>query len=349
MVIGDATKLTLAQARKKAKTELAKVELGQDPQGEKKAERKIGTFKAIAEEFIEHQSPKRRAATIDYHKRYLLNHCRALHGLKPDEIRRPEIASVLKSISKAYGPHAADGARSHLSSMFSWAIAEGLCGETYTNPVIGTNKQAPEPKSDDVTPGRDLADVEIAEIWLKGDGDFGRIVKLLFLTGSRRTEMASLAWDEVSDDTISLSGSRTKNHLRHDIPLSDMAREVIGERPEDRRFVFGKIDTGYSGFSKSKAELDAKLKGVAPWRLHDIRHTVSTRMHELGVEPHIIEACLNHISGARAGIAGRYNHARYSEQKAAALTLWANELSVILAKARGDNVERLHKRPRGRG
>ena len=43
----------------------------------------------------------------------------------------------------------------------------------------------------------------LTEIWLKGDGDFGRIVKLLFLTGSRRTEMASLAWDEVSDDTIS--------------------------------------------------------------------------------------------------------------------------------------------------
>ena len=52
MTIGSANKLTLPQARSAAKGELAKVELGQDPQGEKKAERAIGTFKSVAEEFI---------------------------------------------------------------------------------------------------------------------------------------------------------------------------------------------------------------------------------------------------------------------------------------------------------
>ena len=69
-------------------------------------------------------------------------------------------------------------------------------------------------------------------------------------------------------------------------------------------------------------------------------------MSELGVEPHIVEACLNHVSGAaKSGIAGRYNHAKYNPQKRAALSLWASEIAVILARASGDNVERLHKRP----
>jgi hypothetical protein len=46
-------------------------------------------------------------------------------------------------------------------------------------------------------------------------------------------------------------------------------------------------------------------------------------MHELGVEPHIVEAVLNHISGHKAGVAGTYNHALYASPKRAALALWA--------------------------
>jgi hypothetical protein len=57
--------------------------------------------------------------------------------------------------------------------------------------------------------------------------------------------------------------------------------------------------------------------------VHDLRRTVSTGMHELGVEPHIVEAVLNHISGHKAGVAGTYNHALYASPKRAALALWA--------------------------
>jgi hypothetical protein len=37
-------------------------------------------------------------------------------------------------------------------------------------------------------------------------------------------------------------------------------------------------------------------------------------MAELGVPPHIIEAVLNHISGHKAGVAGIYNRARYTDE-----------------------------------
>jgi hypothetical protein len=70
-------------------------------------------------------------------------------------------------------------------------------------------------------------------------------------------------------------------------------------------------------------------------------------MSELGVEPHIVEAVLNHVSGYRAGVAGVYNKAAYLEPKTAALKLWANHLAVVLAQASGANVSRLHDRKRG--
>jgi hypothetical protein len=62
-------------------------------------------------------------------------------------------------------------------------------------------------------------------------------------------------------------------------------------------------------------------------------------MHEkVGVEPHIVEAVLNHISGAKAGVAERYNHAAYNPQKRDALERWQNHVKVLAAKASGANV-----------
>ena len=342
-VIGDADLITPAQARAKAKTELAKVELGGDPQGDKKAKRSIGTFKSIAQDFIAHQEAKgRRPNTIYATRLYLENYCKTLHALRPDEIGRGEIATVLGSIAKAYGPVSADRARAALSSCFAWAIGEGLCPEGYNNPVAGTNT-----KSDGKPRGRALDGAELAAIWnAAGADDFGRIIKLLILTGCRRNEIAKLEWAEVQDDLISLPEERTKNHLRFDVPLTDFARSLIGQR-QPRKYVFGRYSTseGFGGFSKAKEQLDAKLgDSVKPWRLHDLRHSVSSMLHqEIGIEPHIVEAVLNHISGARGGVAGRYNHAAYNAQKRAALEQWESHVKVLAAKASGANITSLKR------
>src|SRR5262249_6870121 len=103
-------------------------------------------------------------------------------------------------------------------------------------------------------------------------------------------------------------------------------------------YVFGIGGNGYSGWSKSKETLDARIAGngaIPAWRLHDLRRTVSTRMHEdLAIPPHIVEAVLNHISGHRAGVAGVYNKATYAKEKATALTRWAEHLSAIVGGER---------------
>jgi integrase len=73
--------------------------------------------------------------------------------------------------------------------------------------------------------------------------------------------------------------------------------------------IFGVGKGGYSGWSKAKAALDrriseARAKPIVTWRLHDLRRTAATGMAEAGIQPHIIEAVLNHVSGHKAGVAG---------------------------------------------
>ena len=62
-------------------------------------------------------------------------------------------------------------------------------------------------------------------------------------------------------------------------------------------------------------------------------------MGDLGVQPHIVEAVLNHISGHKRGVAGTYNRSVYAKEKKAALDTWASHLSALIAGA--GNVRRL--------
>src|SRR5207244_3794340 len=108
------------------------------------------------------------------------------------------------------GPIAATRARAALSAMYAWAVGQGIANE---NPVIGTNRPA-EPRSRD----RVLSDSDLAEIWAAcQDDDYGRIVRLLMLTGQRRNEIGGMAWSELDLDqgTWCISGARTKNKRSH--------------------------------------------------------------------------------------------------------------------------------------
>ena len=141
-ITADARVVDPAQAKVWAKGLLAKVALGEDPQGEKKAARATDTFKKIADEFVEHQRSKGRRANTIYATELYLNRCSSLHPLKLADIGRGQVASALKAMGKAHGPVSADRARAALSSCFASAVGEGLAPDLWSNPVAGTNTQA---------------------------------------------------------------------------------------------------------------------------------------------------------------------------------------------------------------
>jgi len=156
--------------------------------------------------------------------------------------------------------------------------------------------------------------------------------------GQRRDEIGSLRWFEINFDkaVISLPPERTKNSRPHDVPLTDAALSILKARPRlaGQEYVFTTGANGYRGWSNNKVTLDGRIGTIAPWRLHDLRRTCATRMADIGVLPHIIEACLNHVSGHKAGVAGTYNRSTYEKEKRHALNLWAEYLASIVAGER---------------
>jgi integrase len=327
--LGSAEVLTAEQARAAAKTALAKVALGQDPQGDKAAQREADkTFAAVVEDFLQAKNGTIRPSSYGETARYLTgSYFKPLHAMPFDQIARRDVAARLLAISRENGRTAAARARSAISELYSWGMGQGLAG---SNPVSGTLKpKAGKPRD------RVLSDQELAAMWREvGGNEFGRIVRLLILTGARRTEVGGMTWQEVNFDkaTWTLPAARAKNDHEHVLPLGETALDIIKSTPRKvgHQNLFGPRAAGFTAWHHGKKAIDARLGDrVGPWILHDLRRTAATRMCDLGVAPHIVEQILNHRSGHRAGIVGVYNHSRYEREVKAAVELWDKHIRTI--------------------
>jgi hypothetical protein len=70
----------------------------------------------------------------------------------------------------------------------------------------------------------------------------------------------------------------------------------------------------------------------------------ATGMADLGIQPHVIEAVLNHVSGHKAGVAGIITGALMPNEKRAAMDQWAVHIQVIIAQSQGANVTKLERK-----
>jgi len=321
----------IESARTKACIIQARAQLGEDEIAKREARRSTvkRTLGQLIERFLE---AKREDMSETYYRdncRYLREYWAPLHDHSVAHIKRVDAVNVLDDIADKHGKATADRARSALSSFFSWALDR--VPNLEANPLIAIKNRA-NGKRD-----RALNDGELRKVWRASadTGEHGTIVRLLILTGQRKSEIADLQWSEIDFDKrqIVLPAARVKNKREHIVPLSDEALHVLQSMHvvADRDFVFGEGRKGFQGWSKSKAALDAKLRRMKPWRVHDLRRSVVTGLNEHGIAPpHIIEAVVNHVSGSRGGIAGIYNKAQYSEERREALDAWGCHVAKVV-------------------
>jgi integrase len=255
-------------------------------------------------------------------------------------ITRLEVVGIVDAIAIRQGLVAADRARIALSGFYAWSVERSFC---HHNPTLNISPRAQISARDRV-----LTEAELVEVWSAcNDNDHGRIVRLLILTGQRRQEIGDLMWTELNfeERQIELPAARVKNGKAHLVPLSDQALTTLAdvEHREGRDFIFGRGEGGFSGWSKAKAELDARIaaarkaavvkRPMLPWVLHDLRRSFVTHINENKIAPpHVVEAIVNHISGHLAGVAGTYNKALYLEERRSALKTWGQHFATLIQR-----------------
>ena len=221
VTLGTTDTLDPEEARRRAKSVLGAVHNGDDPQARKAEARARAsiTLGTVAANYLERFAAERlRPKTLAETRRYLTVSWKPLHPLGLNDIDRRAVAVRLSEIARENGPIAANRARVALSAFFNWAMREGLSDG---NPVIGTNRAADERSRDRV-----LSDEELAAIWgACRDDDFGRIVRLLILTGQRREEVGGMTVERVGSlredsGAFPATAPRTAERMRSPSPHS---------------------------------------------------------------------------------------------------------------------------------
>jgi integrase len=320
---------------------LSAIKRGTDPHEEARKRRQAISLSKLIEAYLAHQQHAVKPGSLKELRRHLLVNARPLHRRLAVELDRRDIVELLQKLAER-APTQSNRTRSSLSAMFAWGMKAGYVP---TNPIIATFKPSEERSRDRV-----LSDAELVWVWqcTESAGDYGRIVRLALLTGGRRSEISGMREGELlrHDDggiTWTLPAERSKNGLPHELILPPWIALCVPPRTKARHarhgdtsgLLFGEGAEGFNNWRKRKIWLDQRLKdaghSMPKWVLHDLRRTLVTKLNDLGIEPHVIEALVNHTSGAaRKGVAGVYNKSAYAPQKRTALVLWADHVRSLV-------------------
>jgi integrase len=317
--LGPYPAFDLKQARDAAAKILRAVAEGRSPH-----QRQAGSVEDAVAQFLQRHGKSYRPKSRSEAERLLRLYVVDKWGRrKLDEVTRADVRAMLDGIE---APVAANRIHGMVRKFFNWAVENDLIA---ISPIAGIRTPHDEKSRDRV-----LTDDELRAVWNAADkaGIFGSILKLLILSGQRRSEVGGMAWAELNLDAglWTLPRERTKNDRQHEIPLSRQAVAIIKELPRiSDRYVFSlNTKTPFNGF-KTKERFGAAVN-IAPWTIHDLRRTAASGMAKLGVSLPVIEKVLNHTSGSFAGIVGVYQRHEFTEEKRAALQQWADHVERLV-------------------
>jgi integrase len=205
--------------------------------------------------------------------------------------------------------------RTTAAAMYAWGIEHG---HVRTNPFAGVKLAKPPVKERFLSPSEAarLLDVITAR---ESEGNMhpamADAVRLLILTGARKTEVCSLKWSEVDFErrVITLPPERTKaggqNGIRH-IRLSDPALLILHRRHESKglesEFVFQSTRGQGPIVGLRKPYIAAReAAGLGGVRIHDLRHSFASFLIADGASLYLVSKMLGHAS---ARTTERYAH-----------------------------------------
>jgi integrase len=123
-------------------------------------------------------------------------------------------------------------------------------------------------------------------------------ISFLLLTGARWSEMANLAWCDLSIDESWWRLIDPKNRTPVTFPLSGVACEILNARPKEGKYVFpSRIKDGHIKDARSVMDKISAAGGVRVTP-HDLRRTFRAIAGECKIELYRTKLLMNHkISG----------------------------------------------------
>jgi integrase len=343
----------LAEARKRVADDRYLASQGVDPVQHDRARKQAalnkseGTLNAVADRYLDLAAAKLRSKA--YYENTLARHILPKLGERfIGEIKRSEIAAVLDHVEQKSGAAAADAAKRVLNALMNWYQDRS----EFTNPMARMRARL---KPIDRARTHIPSDAEIRAIWIAaGDeriGIYGQVIRLLILTGARKSEAAGLRRSEIEnmlDNGIEyrvwkLPAARSKNRQAVVRPLSAAALEIIedqpiiGDDPCGPVFTVDGRSSATMNYMEKKRLLD-QIAGVHGWVPHDLRRTFRSMCSRLRIAAEVGERLLGH---SRPLLDRTYNQHSFLAEMQEATNKVAAEIERIVSGKKGGKVIRL--------
>lgn len=316
--IGTYPAWSVAAARDKALALKKRVQDGGDPVIEEKIRREALTFSKLVERYMANHGKKIRSAA-EYQQLLDKDVIPRIGERRVDEITRPEVGALLDDVAKR-APIVANRVMSVISSVFGWAVSEGLAMD---NPARGLKKRGTEKAR-----ARHLDNEEVGALWTglsETAPRYADLVRLVLLLGARPGEVAGMTREEIDlgNALWRLPAERVKTKTAHTLPLVGEALAIVTRLCEGKRagHLFS-TTKGKAPTSQDLAKAFERTRGVLKESAtpHDLRRTAATIMSRLEIDRLTIAYVLNHQSTVKATVTGStYDRHDFLPQKKRAL------------------------------
>lgn len=343
--------MTTEEAREEARRALAQAAMGGDPQGVKADRRAEMTVRELCELYMAEGTATKKETTLRIDRIRIKRHINPRIGMmKVTDVARGDIQRLMIDIGngrirKDASPHTRGGKSAAartvglLGGIFNFAAERGFVEE---NPVKGVKRYRDNRRD------RFLSPVELARLGdvlteLEKDGADPRhvaIIRLLALTGARKSEIACLRWSELDLDRglLRLRDSKTGPKV---IPLGEAALELLAAlKPNGGKYLFPdrrRLDQPTMNLDWAWVGIRRKA-GLEDVRIHDLRHTFASAGLASGEGLPLIGKLLGH---AHVVTTSRYAHLADDPLRAAADRISRTVAETLLrrsAEASADHV-----------
>jgi integrase len=345
MALGTYPALSLSAARTRAEEARACLQDGGDPRRATGRGVPEMTVAKLVDQYVADPEKAKLRSIKEIKRRLDVNALPVIGTITLAQLTRRDVRNVTDPILRRGARTQAWHTFKDLSAVLRWGVRNEYLAH---NPIEGVDAPG------GFTPGeRTLSDEEIRTLWhvlptaLAKSVAAQRIIKLCLITGQRLGEVSGMARAELDlkRKLWALPAARVKNAYAHTVPLSDLAVSLIEAAladAGDSKFVFPteegsaltapRVTRTIARAHEADEERPLGRFGIEAWSAHDLRRTCLTNLAKLGVVPHTIAHVANHRSLTKSGVTfAHYVQHSYEGEKRAALDLWADRISAIVA------------------
>lgn len=307
IVLGQYGQLTLAQAKKSAKDELAKLRLTDaDPAAERKKRRQGDTVGDLCLAYLKDYAKIHKKSWRDDERRINNRILPAWKNLKANGLSHTDIAALHRQIGAKH-PYEANRVVELISKMYHLAAEWGVVPRSIQNPAHGIKAFKEEKRDRWVSPEELPRLIEAIE---RESNIYARYALWLYLlTGVRKNELLHAKWSDIDFQRGELCLADTKNGKKHYVPLSTAALSVLEKIPRQSKnpyIIVGNVSKKHLINIDKPWRRVRKRAQVEDLRLHDLRRTVGSWLAQSGNSLHLIGRILNHSDTKTTEIYARF-------------------------------------------